>query len=758
MKTEMDWLELRKLHNQGFALHWLKKNSKVPALPGWTKGPRMEWDTFKRSYREGFNVGVRLGEVSKIGEHYLAVLDLDVKSDSEADAKTAREMLFAAFPAARAAPMVMSGRGNGSAHYYVLVSEPVRGNELIGRSAGKVKVLMPSVAPSQDESDKLSMDELADGYRLRPAYEISLLCAGRQVVLPGSVHPDSGKRYVGKLAGLAFPVIEPNAIPSFARAEKPKDLPSRIEFEDVDIETLGLRDTQLATIRGELQVPDRSGEVFGLCMALMKRGHSDNTIVSLFTDRQHWISQMPYDHAKTESREQAARWLMKYTVSKARAKVTEEMESSVVEVDSELSEAVKDLAEASRSKFEEAGSWRAKLDMKPGPRGSAPEIRATFKNGVLILSNTIGSGFVKVDTFAFREFWAENVPWGCEEGQARRDEDELKLKQWLIEEWHVEYPLGLLTEVLAYFATQNQFHPVKDYLECLEWDGKDRVEKAFETYLGAQMPKAYLRAVSLRFFQALIARVYEPGVKFDHLPVLEGRQGIGKSSFGRILVGERWFMDGLPNLDDKDAALNLTGIWLCEMSELSSLYRSELEVAKAFITRQVDKVRPPYGKKRIELPRQSVFIGTTNDREYLQDSTGNRRFWPVLIGGCDFAALQRDREQLLAEALWLFQFDRCNLWLEGEALRLAESIQESRRVEDDGDAMHSKFQEWLDTPPSDRSIKDLNRVRLEDLFNGFPFGEFQKTNRNRQLAGMVLRHHGYRKVVNGNKGKIWVRD
>lgn len=771
MGTTFRFSQLRALHAKGFTLVWLRPNSKAPVNAGWTKAPRQDFDSFKAEYRKGYNVGVRLGKISTINkDRVLAVLDLDVKGTKPEHQEEARSKLFELFPEARTSPVVISGRGNGSAHYYVLLTESLSGNERKGASSEIVKVKMPSVKPSKKELEKLTAEELEAGWRLRPAWEISLLCEGRQVVLPGSVHPDSGRCYAwGSEEGFVsiplLPLEKARGSVLVAKSLSPSPgsphvAPNKLVFNDVDVESLGLRPDQVAAIVSGAGVTDRSASVFALTMAMLQRRVSEIDILSVFTDRSNYLGETAYDHAKTESRDRAAYWLQKYTLPRAREQVKDSA-IAALEIQEEPNQKqeiqVKAISGNGAEAFQDAGDWKKELDLQPGPKGAAPQIRATFKNLCLILRNTIGMDFLRFDDFAQREFWAYDVPWGPEAGDQRSGgtQDEIKLKAYLIEVWGVEASINMLTETLAWFSGQNHFHPVKDYLETLEWDGVPRIDRAFRTYLGAKMPKIYLRAVSRKFFLALIARIYEPGCKFDHLPVLEGKQGIGKSTFGRILVGDEWFMDGLPDLADKDAALNLQGIWLCEMSELSSLYRSQLEVAKAFITRQTDKVRPPYGARRIELPRSTVFVGTTNDRDYLVDSTGNRRFWPVLIHGCDFDKLAQDREQLLAEAHWCYLTEMEPLYLQGEAKRLAEVIQESRRVEDDSDTMADKFRAWIAAKPKDRNLKDITRVKLHDLFTIGPFSSFPATQLARKQAGSILRTAGYRKV-DSREGKLWV--
>lgn len=263
------------------------------------------------------------------------------------------------------------------------------------------------------------------------------------------------------------------------------------------------------------------------------------------------------------------------------------------------------------------------------------------------------------DVLAFNEFSyaiAKRKPPPFEGGIVGEWEanDDIHASMWLTREYGFAPSPAQVAEAVEALARASGFHPVRDYLNSLLWDGVRRLDEWLFDYVGA--PKTpYTKRVARWFLMGMVARVMDPGVKFDCCLVLEGAQGRGKSSMLRILAGE-WFGDTDLDLHNKDSMGSIRGKWLYEFAELGSLARTEATKQKSFLSRQVDEYRPPYGRRDIRSPRQLVFGGTTNDWAWNKDDTGGRRFWPIECRyDIDCNGLAEVRDQLFAEAYVLYK-------------------------------------------------------------------------------------------------------
>lgn len=309
------------------------------------------------------------------------------------------------------------------------------------------------------------------------------------------------------------------------------------------------------------------------------------------------------------------------------------------------------------------------------------------------------------DTLAYNLF-AERVeirtptPWGSPAGPWK-DLDDIRLREWLESRGILE-GRATVADAVASVAHESAYHPVRDYLQSLEWDATPRLNSWLMEYAGA--PETELaRAIGSKWMISAVARVELPGSKADHMLTLEGPQGIGKSTLLRILGGE-FYTDDIPDLMTKDAQISVSGVWIVEFAELDAISRAEASRIKSFLSRTKDRYRSPYGRLMEEHARQCVFAGTVNRSDYGNDETGLRRYWPVACGAIDLAALERDRDQLWAEALERYRQGE-SWWFDDERLTTAAEAAQAERQR--GDAWDPIVADWIFTRPDPVSTAEV---------------------------------------------------
>lgn len=308
------------------------------------------------------------------------------------------------------------------------------------------------------------------------------------------------------------------------------------------------------------------------------------------------------------------------------------------------------------------------------------------------------SGVLGWDDFGKRVVFRAPAPAliGAMKGAELNDTLVSRIRLWFEEDLGLEVKKELLLEAIRVVARENTFHPVREYLSSLAWDGQARIAKWLEDYCAVKPTAAehagLVRAVATKWLVSCVARAMTPGSKVDTMLILEGRQGIGKSTALQALAGSEFFSDSQIDFGSKDACQTIQGVWIYELSELDVLLRSETSKSKAFLSRSVDRFRIPYGRSPESIPRSVVFCGTVNHGGYLKDRTGNRRFWMVRCEDTINVEGIRDvRDQLWAEATALYARGvEWHLSPEEEALMAHE---QEERVEED--PCEERVSEWL---------------------------------------------------------------
>jgi predicted P-loop ATPase len=318
-------------------------------------------------------------------------------------------------------------------------------------------------------------------------------------------------------------------------------------------------------------------------------------------------------------------------------------------------------------------------------------------------------------------------------------------------------PKDVMHQAIALRARERPLHPIRDYLDDLQWDGEPRLATWLSAYAGAEQTE-YAAAVGRMFIVAMVARIYQPGCQSDYMLILEGEQGELKSSLCRVLAGEQYFDDQLDGIGTKEASQHLRGKWLLEIAEMHAFNKHESALLKSFVTRRVERYRPPFGRLEVFEPRQCLFIGTTNERGYLKDPTGNRRYWPIACGSIDIDALKRDRDQLFAEAVHRYRAGE-QWWPTRDFER--EHIAPEQEARQEHDAWEEPVHRWLEDGVTADGVRvgreqPLARTTISDLALdalGIHAGRMGTADQRRLAA--VLTSLGWRRGKRQKHGRYW---
>ena len=357
---------------------------------------------------------------------------------------------------------------------------------------------------------------------------------------------------------------------------------------------------------------------------------------------------------------------------------------------------------------EENTDWMA--DLECDKKGN---IKSTAKNIIHVLEfDPKLKGHLWHDEFTGFDLVKGGLPWD-KKAKLWGNRDDANLRIYLEEQYNITGK-DKIKDAKDAVLTRHKVHPIREYLEALQWDGVPRLDKLIIDYIGAE-DSTLNRAMTRKHFVAAVARVMRPGCKYDYCLIMAGAEGIGKSTLLNIMGGQ-WFSDSLTTMEGKLGMEQLRGAWLIELGELSSIKRSDVEQVKSYITRQDDIYRAAYGTVVEKHPRQCVFCGTTNETYFLKGDTGNRRFWVIRIDpdlrkhSNTKEAIERDRDQLWAEAV--------QLWRDGEQLYLPQDLEVQARArqqefnDDSNDPLKNLLTVYLEKRlPTDWPSWDLQRRR-----------------------------------------------
>lgn len=384
------------------------------------------------------------------------------------------------------------------------------------------------------------------------------------------------------------------------------------------------------------------------------------------------------------------------------------------------------------------GNWMELLQTSAQtglPTKSTKNVRIMIENDPLL------KGRIKMNTFSNQLLGIAPLPWGSRqdaEGEFEwGDADDSGIRDYTHEVLKFRSS-EVVSDAVLLIAQKNTFDPVANYLQGLQWDGKPRVDNLYIDYFGAE-DCPYIRAVTRKALVAAVARAMAPGTKFDIMTVVQGKQGIGKTTFFSRL-GCGWFSNSVGTFEGKEAAELLRGVWIVEIGELEALSRSDVKLVKQFLSKTDDQYRAAYARRTEKHPRHCVFFGTTNNQEYLRDPTGNRRFWPVDTGAGEpaksvFTDLTTEEiNQIWAEAVVRWQL--------GEPLILPPELEteadKRREIHMERDPLRGQIEAFLDKPvPEDWLTWD--NVRRNMFWNSGVRDEGRLVMRDRVCALEIWR-------------------
>lgn len=364
-----------------------------------------------------------------------------------------------------------------------------------------------------------------------------------------------------------------------------------------------------------------------------------------------------------------------------------------------------------------------------------PKATVTINWALLLRHHPAMNNALAFDAFRLQIVLLRRPAWELGEGEwtprTLRESDYQKAVMWL-ESLRMTPKVSTIAPVISAVAEMQQFDALREYLEGLVWDGVPRVDGFFRMYAGALGDSEYPEIVSRRFLISAVARGLKPGCKVDTMPILEGAQGLKKSTLLKTLFGAQFFSDELSEIGSKDAKMEMQGVWGIEIAEMHRMNAAETNAVKKFMSQSTDRFRPPYGRTVIEAARRLVLAGTINPdgNPYLRDSTGARRFWPITVTSIDIEGVQGDRDQIWAEAVHRFKQGE-PWWAQADELDEVEDQQHAR----------TEVDVWTDAVL--KALEGRSSILLSDLIRevGIPAKDASQHHASR--IGRIMKSCGW---------------
>lgn len=394
----------------------------------------------------------------------------------------------------------------------------------------------------------------------------------------------------------------------------------------------------------------------------------------------------------------------------------------------------------------EDGAYNWEWDLARSDKG---KLLPTLGNVHMILSNhEAWDDVIAHDDFGGRVVKRKAPPFQQGEAGEWSDMDDIRCSLWLSQKFGISVRQDIVMNAVLLVADQHHFHDVREYLEGIKWDGTPRLSTWAAKYLMvADSP--YVQLAATKWMIAAVARVMRPGCKADNVLILEGKQGWGKSTALEVLAGKQWYTNSPIRIGEKDSYAVMSGKWIVELAELDSLNKTDSSAAKSFFATETDRFRNFYGKRATDVHRQGVFAGSVNFDTYLKDESGNRRYWPLRVGGpIDLDGLRDDRDQLWAEAMHLYRAG--TIWHVTEDERPLFELEQAERYE--GDVYEDKI---------GRALETRERITMEELLGDVLGLDTSKwTPAEQRRVGKAMKSLGWvrKRESKGKRGWYYVKE